>query len=91
MPIFEFVCEKCGHFFEELVRSAGPVNSVTCPVCQSDQVKSNFRPSHPGATEAVLMQPTHPPLPPHPATPAVSEASSTVNRELTCNTKSTGI
>ncbi len=38
MPIFEFVCEECGQFFEELVRSANAINEVICPGCQSEQV-----------------------------------------------------
>ncbi|MBL6965950.1 MAG: zinc ribbon domain-containing protein [Anaerolineales bacterium] len=39
MPIFEFICGECGHFFEELVRSTSPNNDIICPGCQSDQVK----------------------------------------------------
>lgn len=38
MPIFEFVCEECGQFFEELVRSANSINEVICPGCQSERV-----------------------------------------------------
>lgn len=32
MPIFEFVCDKCGHEFEELVMGDGRCN---CPACGS--------------------------------------------------------
>ena len=39
MPLFEFTCTACGRNFEELVRSSSQVTLVTCPVCQSDQVK----------------------------------------------------
>jgi len=42
MPIFEFVCEKCDNFFEELVRSTSMVSDVVCPGCQSDRVKKQF-------------------------------------------------
>jgi putative FmdB family regulatory protein len=38
MPIFEFVCQECGHPFEELLRSAGSVEEVICPACGSRQV-----------------------------------------------------
>ncbi|UCH59738.1 MAG: zinc ribbon domain-containing protein [Anaerolineales bacterium] len=39
MPIFEFVCEECGQFFEELVRSSSAIGEVICPSCQGEQVK----------------------------------------------------
>lgn len=39
MPIYEFLCVKCGHHFEELV---GPhveakVGTVVCPECGADK------------------------------------------------------
>jgi len=37
MPIFEFECKKCGHAFEELVRSYGD-NGVSCPKCRGKRV-----------------------------------------------------
>ncbi|MBT3390884.1 MAG: zinc ribbon domain-containing protein [Chloroflexi bacterium] len=54
MPIFEFICGECRHFFEELVRSAGSVNSITCPSCQSAQVKKQFSTfaSKPGGSDS---------------------------------------
>ena len=42
MPMFEFVCEECGRFFEELVRSASTALDIICPGCQSDQVVKQF-------------------------------------------------
>ncbi|MBN1945559.1 MAG: zinc ribbon domain-containing protein [Bradymonadales bacterium] len=36
MPIFEFRCQQCQHFFEELVFNRDA--PVTCPQCGSDQV-----------------------------------------------------
>jgi putative FmdB family regulatory protein len=37
MPIYEFVCESCGHEFEQILAfSATKVPS--CPACQSEQV-----------------------------------------------------
>jgi putative FmdB family regulatory protein len=42
MPIFEFVCESCGEEFEELVRSFNNTSQVSCPQCNSDQVKKKI-------------------------------------------------
>lgn len=42
MPIFEFVCQECGNPFEELVRSSNAVDEVTCPFCESDQVRKQI-------------------------------------------------
>jgi len=42
MPIFEFVCEECDNFFEELVSSANTVSDVNCPECRSNQVNKQF-------------------------------------------------
>lgn len=33
MPIYEYVCAKCGHGFEELVRSSAEQRKVACPKC----------------------------------------------------------
>ncbi len=42
MPIFEFVCESCGEEFEELVRSFSDTSQVSCPQCNSEQVKKKI-------------------------------------------------
>jgi putative FmdB family regulatory protein len=41
VPIYEFVCESCGHRFEELVGShvGRQAGDVACPECGSDQVE----------------------------------------------------
>jgi putative FmdB family regulatory protein len=39
MPLFEFICGKCGSQFELLVRSSSAVDGVVCPSCQSIEVK----------------------------------------------------
>ena len=36
MPIFEYVCSKCGEHFEELLLSSSP--EVVCPFCHSPKV-----------------------------------------------------
>ena len=36
MPIYEFTCEACGHFFESLLRVGEDFPS--CPECNSNQV-----------------------------------------------------
>ncbi len=41
MPIFEFVCEKCGEKFEKLVFSSDK-DGITCPKCKSENVKKVF-------------------------------------------------
>ncbi len=39
MPIYEFVCEDCGHEFETLVRNREEVKEVRCANCNSPRVK----------------------------------------------------
>ncbi|VAX24091.1 hypothetical protein MNBD_NITROSPINAE02-2238 [hydrothermal vent metagenome] len=38
MPIYEYTCAKCGHFFEALVRSSAKSDSPSCPDCASGKV-----------------------------------------------------
>jgi putative FmdB family regulatory protein len=58
VPIYEFVCESCGHRFEELVGShvGLRVADVRCPECDSDeverQVASSYAPLHRQMTPA---------------------------------------
>ena len=33
MPIYEYVCRKCGHEFGQLIRSSGDEKSLACPEC----------------------------------------------------------
>ena len=40
MPIFEYVCDKCGCGFEELVRSSS--EKVNCPECKSPKVRKQM-------------------------------------------------
>ncbi len=39
MPLFEYLCESCGHRFEHLAR-AGVV--PTCPKCQGDRLEKQL-------------------------------------------------
>jgi putative FmdB family regulatory protein len=41
VPVYEFVCESCGHRFEELVGShvGREVADVVCPECSSAKVE----------------------------------------------------
>lgn len=41
MPIYEYVCEKCGHAFEHLARSYTAPAPV-CPKCNSEKTKKQF-------------------------------------------------
>lgn len=38
MPIYEFICKKCGKHFETLV-SIGKENTVTCEACGSKNIQ----------------------------------------------------
>lgn len=40
MPLFEYVCKKCNHQFEELVFSNQPL--IACPECHSTRVEKAF-------------------------------------------------
>lgn len=42
MPMFEFVCNRCGQSFEKLVRSAASVGEVICPTCGGREVKKKI-------------------------------------------------
>jgi putative FmdB family regulatory protein len=52
VPIYEFVCESCGHRFEELVGATGGIRAaeLACPKCGSAeverQVSSSYAPAH---------------------------------------------
>ncbi len=39
MPIFEYVCDDCGHGFEALVRSA---DAPSCPQCGSSHLEKQL-------------------------------------------------
>ncbi|MGD8633243.1 MAG: zinc ribbon domain-containing protein [Anaerolineales bacterium] len=42
MPIYEFVCEDCGHPFEELLLRASAIEDVRCPDCESASIKKKL-------------------------------------------------
>jgi putative FmdB family regulatory protein len=48
VPIYEFVCESCGHRFEELVGATGGVQvaEVTCPECDSAEIERQLSGSY---------------------------------------------
>lgn len=35
MPFYEYVCQNCGHSFEQLVRSMTSKAKIACPSCGS--------------------------------------------------------
>ena len=41
MPIYEYVCEKCGHRFERLIRAATD-RPASCPRCQAPKPVKQF-------------------------------------------------
>ncbi len=40
MPIYEYICQECGHAFEKLVPRAG--TPVECEKCNSSKVEKQF-------------------------------------------------
>lgn len=42
MPIYEFDCYSCGNEFDKLVRSASAVAEITCPSCDSSNIKKKL-------------------------------------------------
>ena len=40
MPVYEYVCKKCGKEFEELVRSSS--EKINCPKCSSAKVSKKM-------------------------------------------------
>jgi putative FmdB family regulatory protein len=42
MPLFEFACDDCGQPFEELLLGSSAISDVTCPACNSKQVKKQI-------------------------------------------------
>jgi putative FmdB family regulatory protein len=42
MPIYEFICEDCGHPFEELLFRASAVDDVRCPGCESASIRKKL-------------------------------------------------
>jgi putative FmdB family regulatory protein len=48
VPIYEFVCESCGHRFEELVGATGGIQAaeVACPECDSAEVERQVSSSY---------------------------------------------
>lgn len=40
MPVYEYVCEKCGKQFELLLRTSE--EKPTCPSCESDRLRKLF-------------------------------------------------
>ncbi len=40
MPIYEYICKSCGHFFEAIVPNAA--STSPCPSCNATEVKKNL-------------------------------------------------
>ena len=44
MPIYEFLCQNCGHVFEKLCFSRKEAEEVHCPSCKGTKVSKLFSP-----------------------------------------------
>ena len=42
MPMYEFVCEACGHPFDKRLRMSQVGEPVGCPVCESMETRRRF-------------------------------------------------
>lgn len=42
MPVYEYKCSECNNKFEVLHKSSTQANEVTCPSCNSGQIKKLF-------------------------------------------------
>jgi putative FmdB family regulatory protein len=42
MPLYEFVCSKCGHQFEVLIRRPSDEKELNCPKCQNKKATKCF-------------------------------------------------
>ena len=56
MPMFDFVCTKCGEKFEELV-SAGDTATPACPKCGAQQTERQLSVPSPLKTGAFPFKP----------------------------------
>lgn len=60
MPVFEYVCNRCGREFEELMLSANDADRVRCPQCSGAVTRkiSAFAAASPSSGAASLPLPT---------------------------------
>lgn len=42
MPIYEYICEDCGHIFSALRRISQSDDDLECPNCGSNKIKRKF-------------------------------------------------
>lgn len=42
MPLFEYLCVRCGNRFEQLVRTQQPTPEIVCPRCKSGPVQKQM-------------------------------------------------
>ena len=53
MPLFEFVCKKCGKKFEKIVFSTDK-EEIECPQCKSKEVEKQFSTFSAGNSNATV-------------------------------------
>lgn len=42
MPLYEFICNKCQHQFEALIRKSADEQELVCPKCDCKKVTKTF-------------------------------------------------
>jgi putative FmdB family regulatory protein len=42
MPLYEYVCKKCGEKFDQFVSFLDPEKTIVCPSCGAKEVEKQF-------------------------------------------------
>lgn len=42
MPLYEYVCKKCGEKFDQFVSFLDPEKTTVCPSCGAEEVEKQF-------------------------------------------------
>lgn len=42
MPLYEYICKKCGEKFDQFVSFLEPDKTIVCPICGAEEVEKQF-------------------------------------------------